>query len=109
MSRDLEAEMGPEIRDNQQEHRFEVVIDGHLGAAYYAREKGVITFTHTDVAPELGGRGIGTMLARFALDQARAEGLKVVPLCPFIAAFIKRHPEYQELVLPGSPRVKPKA
>lgn len=101
--------MTSEIRDNQQEHRFEIVVDGHLGAAYYTREAGVITFTHTDVAKELGGRGIGTMLAKYGLDQARAEGLKVVPLCPFIAAYIKRHPEYQVLVLPGAPRVKPKA
>ncbi len=87
------------VRDNRQARRYEIEVDGHTAATWYRLRPGVITFTHTEVPSALSGRGVGTALAKGALDDARAQGLKVVPLCPFVAAFIKRHPEYGDLVV----------
>jgi predicted GNAT family acetyltransferase len=88
-----------EVRDNPGAGRYEAIVDGRLAgyAAYHARP-GAVAFTHTDVLPRWEGRGIGGRLARAALDDARARGLAVVPRCPFIAAWIRRHPEYEDLV-----------
>jgi predicted GNAT family acetyltransferase len=58
----------------------------------------VITFTHTEVPPELNGRGIGSTLVRGALEQVRFRGLKVVPKCPFVAAYMGKHPEFNDLL-----------
>ena len=58
----------------------------------------MITLVHTDVDPKWEGQGVGSELVRGALDDLRARGLKVRPLCPFVAAFIRRHPEYEDLV-----------
>lgn len=88
-----------EVQDNTEKHRFELIVDGHTALAAYRLKPGVITFTHTEVPKELGGRGIGSKLAKGALDQVRARGLKVVPLCPFIKAYIEKNPEYAELVV----------
>jgi hypothetical protein len=87
-----------EIHDNSADHRFELEADGHVAMAHYKLAPGVITFTHTLVPKELEGRGIGSRLARGALDAARAQGLKVVPKCPFIAGYIGKHPEYADLI-----------
>jgi predicted GNAT family acetyltransferase len=87
-----------DVRDNLAQHRFELEAYGHVAMAHYALTPGVITFTHTLVPKELEGRGIGSRLARGALDAARAQGLKVVPKCPFIAGYIGKHPEYADLV-----------
>src|SRR6266849_1006813 len=75
------------VRNNPALHRFELDADGHTAVAYYRLSPGVITFTHTEVPPELSGRGVGSKLARGALDLVRARGLKVVAQCPFIAGF----------------------
>ena len=69
-----------------------------VGYAAYRREGDRITFTHTVVEPEHEGEGVGSALARAALDDARAAGLRVVPQCPFVAAWIGRHPDYADLV-----------
>lgn len=87
------------IRDNPAAHRYETEVDGELAVAYYRLAGTTITFTHTEVPERFEGRGIGGALARFALDDARARGLKVAPRCPFIKAYIDRHPEYQPLVI----------
>ncbi len=87
-----------DVRDNPEKHRFELVVDGYTALAEYRLSPGVVTFTHTEVPKELGGRGIGSKLAKGALDQARVRGLKVVPLCPFIKAWIEKHPEYRDLL-----------
>ena len=89
--------MSPVIRDNPAHHRYEAEIDGHLAYVVYRREPGVITFVHTEVPKELAGRGVGSALARHVLEAARAEGVKVVPVCPFIAAWMKKHPEFDDL------------
>ena len=65
---------------------------------HYKIEGNVITFIHTEVPPELGGRGIGSKLIRGALDQVRADGLKVIAQCPFVKAFIEKNAEYQDLL-----------
>jgi predicted GNAT family acetyltransferase len=87
-----------EVRNNTAESRFELDVDGHLAVAYYTFSPGVVTFTHTEVPPALGGRGIGSKLAKGALDLVRAQKLKVVAKCPFIGGYIGKHPEYQDLL-----------
>ena len=89
--------MSDEVRNNTALHRFELDADGHIAVAYYHLAQGVITFTHTEVPPALSGRGIGSKLARGALEAARAQGLKVVAKCPFISAYIGKHPEFGDL------------
>jgi len=90
--------MPDDVRDNPTHHRFELDVDGHLAVAYYKLSPGEITFTHTEVPPELGGRGIGSKIASGALDLVRSRGLNVVAECPFIAGFIDKHPEYSDLL-----------
>jgi uncharacterized protein len=87
-----------EVINNTEKHRFELDVEGHLAASYYNIADGVITFIHTEVPPELGGKGIGSKLIRAALDQVRADGLKVITQCEFVKAFIEKHPEYQDLL-----------
>ena len=87
------------IRDNAGRHRFEVVVDGHLARADYVIDGDVITFTHTIVPPALEGRGIASRLIRHGLSEARARGLRVVPQCPFVAAYIRKHPEWADLLV----------
>ena len=86
------------VVDNPNASQFETHIDDHLAFVTYARRGNLIIFTHTEVPKELQGRGIGNVLAHAVLERARAEGLKVVARCPFIAKYITRHPEYQSLV-----------
>src|SRR5205085_227229 len=75
------------------------VEDGRLiGLAAYRRRDGRIAFTHTEVDESCAGRGCGSRLAAAALDDARRQGLRVLPLCPFIAHYVEQHPEYQDLV-----------
>jgi predicted GNAT family acetyltransferase len=92
-----------EVVDNPGHGRFEAVVDGVVvGKAVYrvqAGPSGTVVFTHTEVDPGLQGQGVAQALARRALDQVRAGGRRVVPQCPFIAAYIGRHPEYTDLVV----------
>ena len=87
-----------DIVNNSEKHRYELAVDGHIAATYYEISGGVITFVHTEVPPELGGKGIGSKLIRGALDQVRADGLKVIPQCPFVKAFIEKNADYQDLL-----------
>jgi len=86
--------------NNPQAGRYEAYIDGELaGFAQYQLTDRVVVFTHTEVDDRFEGRGVGSALARFALDDVRADGTReVLPLCPFIKAWIGKHPEYQDLV-----------
>lgn len=90
------------VTDNAQEHRFEAHVDGVLaGFAAYRFRGNHIVFTHTEVDEAFEGQGVGGVLARGALDQVRAAGEHdVVAMCPFIAAWIARHPSYQDLLAP---------
>ena len=86
------------VIDNRAEQEFELVVDGHRAFAAYQLEEGKIVFTHTVVPKAIEGRGVASKLIKAALDSARDRGLRVVPLCPFVKAYIERHPEYQALV-----------
>ena len=89
----------PTVRDNAERHRFEIDLgDGSLAIAEYTLPEGKIMFTHTEVPPAHEGQGLGTALIRHALRSARERGLKVIPICPFFAAYIARHPEEQDLL-----------
>ena len=94
------AGMPVETTLNEAESRYEAHVDGELaGFAEYVLDGDRIVFTHTEVEDRCEGEGIGSTLARFALDDVRARGgLRVVPRCPFIRAWIDRHPEYGDLV-----------
>lgn len=94
--------MDAEITDNAARRRYELVVDGSTAFVTYRRGSGTITFVHTEVPESLAGRGIGGRLARHVLDIARRDGLTVVPLCPFIAAYMERHPEYDDLRDPAA-------
>ena len=86
------------VRDNRAEQEFELDVEGHRAIAAYQREGGTITFTHTLVPKAIEGRGVASKLIRAALDASRDEGLTVIAQCPFVAAYIERHPEYRGLL-----------
>jgi predicted GNAT family acetyltransferase len=87
-----------EVSDNPAHHRYELEVEGHLAKTYYRIEDGIITFVHTEVPPELGGKGVGSRLIKGALAQVRARGLKVIAECPFVKGYIEKHPEYADLL-----------
>jgi len=88
-----------EVRANPEELRYEAWVEGRLaGSAFYTEHGDRLAFTHTEVDPQFEGRGVGSALARGALTDARNTGRKVVPLCPFIASYIAKHPDYDDLV-----------
>lgn len=87
------------IWDDADDHRYRIEVDGdRAGMAVYHLRGGRHFFVHTEVDEEFSGRGLGTSLVEYALDDVRGQGGKVVPLCPLFAAYIKRHPEYDDLV-----------
>ena len=88
----------PKIRHDAEHFRFVADTDGGEAVLDYMRDGTRIVFTHTGVPPESEGRGIGSALARAGLAYAKAEGLRVRPACPFVAAFVKQNPDYQPLI-----------
>lgn len=88
------------VRDAPEQRRYEAWDAATLAgfASYVLVGESVIAFVHTEVDPAFEGRGIASQIATFALDDARTRGLAVVPRCPFFASFIRRHPEYADLV-----------
>jgi len=78
--------------------RFQARVDGHLSVADYHLAGGVMHLTHTEVHPALQGRGIAAKLVEAALAHARANGLKVKPLCSYVRTYLRRHPQYQDLL-----------
>lgn len=90
--------MSSRVRDNSALSRFELAAEGASALAYYRLADGVITFTHTEVPPQFRRRGIASRLVQGALDAARTRGLKVVPRCSFVAAFIAQHPEFDDIL-----------
>ena len=80
-------------------HRFSTVVDGHEAELIYEPEDGAIAIVHTGVPSEIEGRGIAAELVKAALEFARAAGLKVAPRCAYAAVYVKRHPEYDDLLV----------
>jgi predicted GNAT family acetyltransferase len=79
--------------DNADLHRFELTEDGHTAELVYRLEDDHLRLVHTGVPEELGGRGIGGVLVRAALDRAEAEGLTIIPDCPFARGWLEKHPD----------------
>ena len=89
-----------DVVNNDTAQRYEAHVDGQLSVITYQRRGDRIVFIHTEVPEALEGHGIAGQMARIALDEARAQGLAVIPRCPFVASYIRRHPEYVDLVPP---------
>ncbi|HYL86200.1 MAG TPA: GNAT family N-acetyltransferase [Candidatus Angelobacter sp.] len=86
------------VTNNEDAHRFEATVGGLRALITYRRSPERITFLHAEVPPPLEGQGLAAKLARTALEFARANHLEVVPLCPYVSSFIRKHREYQDLV-----------
>jgi predicted GNAT family acetyltransferase len=91
---------GVAVIHNEDAHRFEAQVDGLRSLMNYRRFPDRLVVTHTEVPPPLQGHGLAGKLARNTLDFARANKLRVVPLCPFLASYIRNHAEYQDLLAP---------
>lgn len=90
-----------QLVDNPAEKQFQFVLDGSIAKIEYIKAKEKIYLTHTEVPKGYEGKGIGTELIKQALEHIKAHNLTLVPLCPFVALYLKRHPEWKELVLKG--------
>ena len=87
------------IIHNSTTQRFEITIDGITAfLSYQVCDSGVWDYNHTIVPKELGGRGLGSQLVKFALDYAKSENKKIIASCSFVASYVDKHPEYQDLV-----------
>jgi len=100
---DARAADGPpasvEITRLDDRHRYQLLVDGQRGGfAEFRPRAGAVVFTHTVIKPEFEGRGLGSRLAKFVLDDAVARGERIVPECPFIAAYLREHTEYEASV-----------
>ena len=92
----------PLFSDQPERSRYELELDGRrVGLLDYRLDGERIALIHTEIDPAFEGRGLGSELVRFALDDASARGLAVLPECPFVPHFIRLHPEYRELVPEG--------
>ena len=93
--------MSYQLIDNEEKKRYEFRLAEHTAFIEYIKTKDKIYLTHTEVPRELEGKGIGTALVKQALEDVKQKDLTLVPLCPFVALYIKRHPEWKALVLKG--------
>ncbi|HEY0166837.1 MAG TPA: GNAT family N-acetyltransferase [Jatrophihabitans sp.] len=87
------------VSRNDDAQRYEIRLEGRrVGLADFFRRADVVVIPHTETSPEFGGRGLASKLVRYCLDDIRAQGLRVEPACPFVAAYIRKHPEYADLL-----------
>jgi uncharacterized protein len=90
--------MSNDFRDNEARHRFELDVEGTTAFVSYRKSPDSITLVHTVVPPELGGKGVGSKLARATLDAVRAQGHKLIVECEFIRGYMLKHPEDNDLL-----------
>ena len=90
------------VVDNTAARRFETTVNGLLCVLEYRIDGRTLVLRHTEVPDALSGHGIAAALAKFAMDSARERGMDVVPICAYVTAWIRRHPEYADLVRAGS-------
>lgn len=87
------------VRDNDAAHRYELLVEDEVvGELIYRARDDVVTLIHTEIAPQFEGHGLGEQLVAHALDDIRAHGMRMVPLCPFVGAYLRRHQEYEDIV-----------
>jgi uncharacterized protein len=86
------------LRQNTARNRYEFDVEGGEALAFYRLADGVMTVTHTEVPSHLRGRGLGSQMMRAVLQDVRRQGLRVVPRCPFVGDYIRRHPEFADLL-----------
>jgi uncharacterized protein len=86
-----------EVKHNEAEDRFETWIDGQLSKLDYMQDGNTIVMTHVGVHPEHRGRGVAGKLTQVALEYAKEKSFRVIPMCPYIAAYIRRNAQYEEL------------
>jgi predicted GNAT family acetyltransferase len=95
----VETESELTIVNNRAANRYEAALGGRpAGYSTYEEEPGRVTFVHTVVRPAFEGRGVGSRLAKFAIDDVRSRGLRITPVCPFVRAYLRRHHEYDSIV-----------
>jgi len=87
-----------DVRDNAELSRFELPVGADVAYVTYRRLGGIVTLIHTEVPPALRNRGIGSALAKGALDLVRTQGFKIVPKCTFMISYLRNHSEYQDLL-----------
>jgi len=90
-----------ELVDNATSHRFEMNVDGNIAIIEYKQYPGKIALLHTEVPPPLEGKGAATAIIEKALAYIEKSNLKLIPLCPLVVAYIKRHPEWKRIVDEG--------
>ena len=90
--------MSEDVVHNQRAAQFNMFVDGHVCVLDYRRDGSVLSLNSVRVPSDVGGRGIAGRLTRHALDWARTHGLSVRPVCPYVAAWIQRHPDYADLL-----------
>jgi len=93
--------MAENFRDNEARERFELDVEGHTAFVTYRKSPAAITLVHTEVPPELGGKGVGSKLARATLEAVRTQGRKLMVECDFIRNFMSKHAEYNDLLASG--------
>ncbi|QJW90088.1 N-acetyltransferase [Spirosoma taeanense] len=87
------------VRDNRHQHRFELKTDGKLSiVAYQKVDDETLALTHTEVDPSLEGHGVGSKLVQSVLEYVERNNLKIIPLCPFVTTYLKRHPDWNRVV-----------
>ena len=89
----------PVVTDRPERNRYEIEVDDDVAFLTYRRNEGKLLLSHTEVPVSLRGRGLGQVLARHAMDEARRTGEHVIVKCPFVTAWLQRHPEYDDLVI----------
>ncbi len=97
----MENSLAYSLIDNKEAKQYQFLVDGYTAKVEYILAEDKIFLTHTEVPKPLGGRGLGSILVKSVLEEIKKRELTLVPLCPFVALYIKRHPEFLKLVMRG--------